>query len=395
MTFETMTGHVYLFGEIGKQVTLNTVLKEIDPKFTNYVLHVHSPGGDVFEGYAIYNALKNTGKEITGHIEGVCASITTLIVSAASKIIMNTKSQFMIHNPRISNMSGESKDLRNVAAQLDKIKTQLIDSWLGRTSLSVEQLSEMYDNETWLTPEQAKAFGFVDEIQEVLKAVASFDLNNYKMVTEDKTPTILQAIDNLGNRISASIASIFKNKAEIKNMTDTLADGTVIQVESEDGDWTGKKVTYSDGSNLPPGDYTLASGKTMTVGEESKIASVKEAEAKSTETPEDMELKSKLESAEAKNAAYETKIKELESALTARNDVAAKAEAKAKSFENKFVTELKQVQDELAKIKNTTVGDTTPVDLGAKKGFDPSAPIINDPMTAFFKQSILSKRNTD
>ena len=159
-----MVQDVFIYGEIGKQVTLDTVLEKITPKATGYTVHIISNGGDVFEGYAIYNALKNTGKEITVFIEGVCASIATLIASVApkGKVLMNDKAQFMIHNPRVSNTSGDSKDLRNVAGQLDRIKAQLIDSWVGRTSLSREQLSEMYDNETWLTPEQAETFGFVE-----------------------------------------------------------------------------------------------------------------------------------------------------------------------------------------------------------------------------------------
>ena len=106
-----MTGNIYIYGEIGNQVTLDTVLKDITPEASEYIVHIISQGGDVFEGYAIYNAIKNTGKNITVHIEGVCASIATLIAATGNKIIMNTKSQFMIHNPRIGAMAGEIKRL--------------------------------------------------------------------------------------------------------------------------------------------------------------------------------------------------------------------------------------------------------------------------------------------
>src|SRR6187397_992693 len=222
----SVTGNIYIYGEVGKQVTLDTVLKEISPKNSDYIVHIHSPGGDVFEGYAIYNAIKNTGKNIIVQIEGVCASIATLIASAGSRIIMNTKSQFMVHNPKITSVSGDHKDLRNVAAQLERIKTQLIESWLGRTSLSEEQLSQMYDNETWLTPEQAKDFGFVDEVQEVLKAVASADFKYYKHMNDKKT--ILKSIQKLFNQFN----QLFDEEAP-KSMTETLSDGTVIVVQSE------------------------------------------------------------------------------------------------------------------------------------------------------------------
>jgi len=374
-----MTGHIYIYGEVGKQVTLDTVLKEISPKNDSYIVHIHSPGGDVFEGYAIYNAIKNTGKNITVQIEGVCASIATLIAAAGSKIIMNAKSQFMVHNPKITSVSGDHKDLRNVAAQLERIKTQLIESWLGRTSLSVEQLSQMYDNETWLTPEQAKDLGFVDEVQEVLKAVASADFKYYKHMN-DKT-SILNSIRKLFNQLFDE---------EPKNMTDTLSDGKVIVIQAEDGDWTGKKVTLEDGSPLPAGEHTLASGRTISVDDSGTITEVKEPEAKTEDEPENTEdMKVKEE-----NEQLKARIKELESALEAQSNTAAKAEAKAKSFENKLNIELPTLKAEIDKLKNTTVGDTTPPAKATKLPFE-GQPQGKDPLAEFFKNRVRDVRNTD
>lgn len=373
-----MTGHIYIYGEVGKQVTLDTVLKEITPKITNYIVHIHSPGGDVFDGFAIYNALKNTGKEITVHIEGVCASIATLIAAAGNKIIMNTKSQFMIHNPRISSMGGEAKDLRNVAGQLDKIKSQLIDSWVGRTTLSAQELNQMYDHETWLTPEQALEMGFVDEVREVLKAAASADIKKYNRMEDKKT-------------FLARMTKLVENFFNPKNMTETLSDGRVIMVPDE-GEWSGAPVTLEDGSPLEDGTFTLAGGKTITVAG-GVITEVTEPEAKTEEKPEDkpedMELKEKL-------AASEARIKELESALQAQSQVAAKAEAKAKKFENQLNTDLKAVQEQLKKFENTTVGDTKAPEKATKPVLvdDQGQPII-DPQQAWFQKNILDKRNTD
>ena len=367
-----MTKDIYIYGEIGKQVTLDTVLKEISPKASSYIVHIISNGGDVFEGYAIYNALKNTGKEITVHIEGVCASIATLIASVApkGKIFMNDKAQFMIHNPTVSSTSGDSRDLRNVAAQLDRIKSQLIDSWVGRTSLSKQQLSEMYDNETWLMPMQAKELGFVDDVQEVLKAVASADYKKFKLMEDKKT---------LIGRIEKLINGFFTPK----NATETLADGTVVIVPDDD-DWVGKNITLEDGTALPPGEHALASGVIVVIGEDGMIAEKREPEAEDKNQNEDMKLKEE-------NEALKARIAELESAIESRNEAAEKAEAKARTFENKLNVDLKAVQDELAKIKNTTVGDPTPVDQGVKLPFKKDAS-IEDPMQKFFGQVIIEPR---
>jgi ATP-dependent protease ClpP protease subunit len=436
-------GHIYIYGEVGKQVTLDTVLKEITPKATEYEVHIHSPGGEVFEGYAIYNAIKNTGKNITVKIEGVCASIATLIAAAGSKIIMNSKAQFMIHNPRVQ-IGGEAKDLRNAAGQLDKIKSQLISSWVGRTTLTEAQLSEMYDHETWLTPEQAKEMGFVDEVQEVLRAAASA---NIQRIRADGSFIINQSTFKVGDKVTAkedslhdpshkgmvmtvaeistpalalkmedgtihkwyvdqelepindtrmenteklsAIESLLKkvvNYFTPKNMTETLSDGRVINVPDED-DWTGKPVTLEDGSPLEDGTFTIAGGKSITVAG-GNITEVKEAEAavKEEEKPEDMETVKKLEAAEAR-------IKELESALTAQTEAKTQAEAKAKKFENKATVEVKALQEELLKIKNTTVGDPTPPKKAEMPNF--GQPVTLDPMQQFFKTRVLDTRNTD
>lgn len=436
-----MTGHIYIYGEVGKQVTLDTVLKEISPKNSEYIVHVHSPGGDVFEGYAIYNAIKNTGKSITVQIEGVCASIATLIASAGTKIIMNTKSQFMVHNPKITSVSGDHKELRNVAAQLERIKTQLIQSWLGRTSLSEEELSKMYDNETWLTPEQAKDFGFVDEVQEVLKAVAyakvnisaSQDQSVFKVgdkvkvkdefvhepahkgmimtISEISTPALALKmedgnihkwyVDNeieitndnamedkktLMNSITKMLNQLFGTEEKPKNMMETLTDGRMIIVP-DDPDWVGKPVTLEDGSPLPAGEHELASGKIIVVGDGSTITEVKEMGPPEDNKTEDMEALKKLEAAEAR-------IKELESALEAQSNTAAEAVAKAKSFENKLNVELPTLKAEIDKLKNTTVGDTTPPAKATKLPFG-DKPTGPDPLAEFFKNKVRDVRNTD
>lgn len=198
-----MTGHIYIYGEVGEQVTLESVLKKITPSADDYVVHIHSRGGDVFEGFAIFNALKNTGKEIEVRIEGVCASIAASIASVASpgKLFMNSKSSFMIHNPRFDKISGQSKDLRNAADLLDQIRSLFLKEWTGRTGLNPQQLAELYDNETWLGPDEAKQMGFVDEVEEVLKAVAKADYKKYKNM-KDKS-TILAFAEDFMNKVKS------------------------------------------------------------------------------------------------------------------------------------------------------------------------------------------------
>lgn len=378
-----MVSHINIFGEVGKDVTLQNVLSKITPKAESYVVHIHSPGGDVFEGFAIYNALKNTGKEIEMRIEGVCASIAMTILSAASpgKIFSNSKGQLMVHNPKFQNVSGEEKDLRNAADLLKQIKSQFIKEWTGRTGLEASVLSQMYDTETWLTPEQAKEMGFIDEIQDSLKAVAYGD---YKKFTHMKDKNkIMAMVDNLGKALTKFLSP--------KAMTHTLSNGQQIEVDSEDGEWIGKSITYVDGTPVPPGEYTLEDTKeVLMVGEGSTITEVRtpETEAQTTEeTPEDMK---KLEEAQAKITELEAKNKELESALEARNTAATKAEAKVVALETKMNSEVKKLAEELEKIKVTTVGDDTPPQLPLRQPAASGA--VVDPMKQLFGKLIIDPR---
>lgn len=379
-----MIGHIYIYGEVGAEVTLDSVLKKITASAESYVVHIHSRGGDVFEGFAIFNALKNTGKDIEVRIEGVCASIAASIASVASpgKLFMNSKGSFMIHNPRFDKISGQSKDLRNAADLLDQIRSLFLKEWTVRTGLNPVQLAELYDSETWLGPEQAKQMGFVDEVEEVLKAVAKADYQKYKHMKDKNT------ILAFANDFVKKINSLWSPKA----MNDTLADGTVIVVDSEDGDWAGKSVTYEDGSPVPPGTYELNGGRSLTVGEGSTIETVTDPES-ATEQPEpenDMKIKEENEQLKAR-------VAELESALQARNDASAKLEdtkvkleAKAKQLEETLNVKVKALTEELKAFKETTVGDTTPP---AKAINQPSGqPVAMDPMQKFFQQVIIDPR---
>lgn len=381
-----MTGHIYIYGEVGKQVTLESVLKSIKPSNEDYVVHIHSPGGDVFEGFAIYNALKNTGKEIEVWVEGQCASIAMSIASAASpgKLFSNERGSLMIHNPSFQNISGQSKDLRNAADLLDQIKSQFLREWQSRTGLKPEQLSEMYNTETWMTPEQAKDLGFVDDVKPMLKAVACADIKRYHDMkqSQDKSK-ILAMIEGLGKAITSAFSSP-------KALTNTLADGTTqVEIAVEEGeDWVGKSITYADGTPLPPGEYTLASGETVTVGENSTIAQ------KTTPESEDMKTKEELAAKQQELDAAKAKIAELESALTSRNDAAAKAEAKIVAMSKETDEKLKKLSAELEAIKTQAMGDQTPPQMPTKPISKDGMPEPNDPIRLKFRE-IINKRNTD
>jgi ATP-dependent protease ClpP protease subunit/uncharacterized protein YheU (UPF0270 family) len=366
----SMTGHIFIYGGIGTgqgEVSINNIKSQIDPAASDYIVHIVSPGGDVFEGYGIYNMLRNTGKKVTTQVEGLCASIATLIAFAGDKIIMNKTSEFMIHNPKISDLKGESSDLRNVADQLDKIKGILIDVSGQRAArngkiISKEKLWELYDNETWLNAHEAQSMGFVDEVQEAIKAVAKVDLTHINM----EKNTLWSKITNLLK---------FKNDFE-----ETLQDGTAIIVISEDENWTGKQVVTREGTPLADGEHVLASGKTIMVSG-GVITEVKEGTAASAEGSEldnkiaELEtqlasLKAEKETAQAAATAAQAKVVEAEGKVKTAEAKAARLENRTAEIEKEFIALKEQM--------GVTVGDTTPPAAGPSiknvsdnKQFDP------------------------
>lgn len=379
-----MTGHIFIYGAIGTgpgEVSLKSVKAQIeqDKAASDYTVHIFSPGGDVFEGYGIYNALKNSGKEITTQIEGLCASISTLIAFAGSKIIMNRTSEFMIHNPKISDLKGDANEIRGAANQLDKIKNILVDVAMQRAQrngkpISKEKLWSLYDNETWLTSQEAENIGFVDEVVDAMKAVAKVDLNNIKM--EKKESWLAGAFKNL------------LGLSKIKNQfTETLADGRTIVVMSDDENWTGKQVVTETGEALEPGEHALASGKILVVGDGSVISEVKEGAAPEDKQNEEMnnkiaELEAQLAEAKSQQAAAEAKA-------AASEKVAASATATVAKIENR-VSEIEKKYLKLAEEAGKTVGDNTPPAKGPViKNLDTDR--VGDPMAEFVAKKLRAR----
>lgn len=125
-------------------------------------IRINSPGGEVFDGFAIYNALKNHPAEIHVQIDGVAASIASVIAMAGDLITMGDGAMIMIHDPW-SIAIGDAEDFRGAAEMLDKIKEGIIDAYAGRTGLKRDHLAEMMDRETWFTVEESIENGFADE----------------------------------------------------------------------------------------------------------------------------------------------------------------------------------------------------------------------------------------
>lgn len=199
--------------------------EELEKHSGNLTVRINSPGGDVFAGVAIMNSLKDHDGEITIIVDGLAASIASVIAMAGDKIIMNTGSMMMIHNAW-SFAVGDSKEMRKVADQLDKIGESLKSVYSDRTGLDTETLSEMLDAETWMTADEAVEMGFADEAIEG-KTKLSAMVKNVMKLTQDVQNAVMQP--------AMSMKTKLKNEAKEVEETDvTDATETTDEVVTEE-----------------------------------------------------------------------------------------------------------------------------------------------------------------
>jgi HK97 family phage major capsid protein/ATP-dependent Clp endopeptidase proteolytic subunit ClpP len=152
------------------------------------VVRINSPGGSVFEGLAIYNQLKGHRAEKEVHIDGIAASIASVIAMSGDRVIMPSNALMMVHDPSGLAM-GTAEDMRKMAEALDKIKTGIITAYQSKTGLDKKDIADLMSEETWMTAEDALAYGFVDNVEEAVKMAASFDLDkfNFKKIPKGIT----------------------------------------------------------------------------------------------------------------------------------------------------------------------------------------------------------------
>lgn len=124
---------------------------------------INSPGGDVFEGIAIYNRLREHGGNVTVKVMGLAASAASIIAMAGDRIEIGKAAFLMIHNAWVVAM-GNKAELRDVADFLEPFDAALASVYQARTGSPIENLVAMMDEETWLVGDEAVSAGFADAL---------------------------------------------------------------------------------------------------------------------------------------------------------------------------------------------------------------------------------------
>lgn len=163
---ETDVGEIWIYDEIGGWfgITAKQFIDELkEIKSTKIDLHINSPGGDVFEGAAVYNAIKNHKASVTTYIDGLAASIASVIALAGTKVVMAQNALFMMHNPW-GFVIGQASDMRKQADVLDKVRDTMVGTYQIKSGKSSDEVKELLEAETWFNANEAEEEGFIDEI---------------------------------------------------------------------------------------------------------------------------------------------------------------------------------------------------------------------------------------
>lgn len=164
-------------------------------------VEINSGGGSVFAGSEIYTTLKSYTGKVTTKVVGLAASAASVIAMAGDKIEISPTGQLMIHNAS-GGFGGDYRDMEKGAEILKNINATISNAYRLKTGLSSEELLEMMNKETWLTPQQALEKKFVDEIMFTnnIKLVASINngmlpqevINKMKMELKNKIPNPIE-----------------------------------------------------------------------------------------------------------------------------------------------------------------------------------------------------------
>lgn len=178
---------IWIYGDIGESWSGESVTaKEFSEELKNLTgvreitLHINSPGGNVFDGLAIYNSLKKFRARVVTEIDGMALSIASIIALAGDEVRMAGNAVYMIHNPWTM-AAGDASEIRKVADQLDLVRGSLAGTYAAKTkdSASLEQISEWMNAETWFNSDEALKAGFVDQITDPIEIAAKYDLSRY------------------------------------------------------------------------------------------------------------------------------------------------------------------------------------------------------------------------
>lgn len=239
-------------------VNAQTLIADLDAIAAPEIrVEINSPGGNVFDGIAIYNALRNHPSTVTTRVDGLAASIASIIAQAGDVRVMQPSAQMMIHNAWAISM-GDHQDHAEMAALLEQQDAVLANIYASRSGRDVSVFRDLMDAETWLTADRAVAEGLADSVVDAPKKAASkATLLDDIVAAMDVVTTVVESAERVvalraeaGKDLSNVVRESLAGLADITGRLNALA-GTeppVPTVEPEapetapEGPWSPEQV---------------------------------------------------------------------------------------------------------------------------------------------------------
>lgn len=261
-------------------------MSEFYPEDNRIDVEIHSCGGDCTEGYAIYDALRTSGKELTCTVVGVAASMATVILLAApkEKRFAYEHAQLLIHSPYIPEGGAGELTIDKAEATLQMLKSEkqkMLNLYVDRTEGDATAIEAQMNAGTWFGAQKAMELGF---IAGVVPATSAHKAEETRISTttsdmKKEKATIAQAFKMLGEALGLTGSGA---EQEMVSLELTTATGDTINIEREEGE-----PQVGDQTDASEGEVTLEDGRILVIDADGIITEIKEPEE---ETEEDTEL---------------------------------------------------------------------------------------------------------
>lgn len=157
-------------------------LDDLPSNITEIRLHINSPGGDVFDGVALVNALRAHSARVVAVVDGIAASAASFIAAAADETLMAPNSELMIHDAW-GLCVGNAAEMQQMAEMLDHISDNIASIYAAKAGGTVADWRAAMAKETWYSAEEAVAAGLADAVQELAAPVAAQNRHDLSIFT--------------------------------------------------------------------------------------------------------------------------------------------------------------------------------------------------------------------
>ena len=324
-------------------------MREYAPEDNRIDIEIHSCGGDCIEGYAIYDALRASGKEIHACVVGTCASMASVILLAApyENRTMYEHARMLIHEPYYPNgLSGEMtiSRLEGVQEALRTETAKMLHVYAERTGIDEEVLAAQMSDGSWFGTEKALELRFISSVVPAMSAKAGEPI-----ISTTKPQTQEMKVKNEGALAKAFVA-LGKAMGVVEDdtpsaMTLTDVTGVEIEIDREEGE-----PQVGDTTSAADGEYTLEDGRTLVV-QDGTITEIK------TENPEPEEEPAAEENETDEDDGKDEKIAELEEQIEELKQQLEEAKQSGKTDDEEAILAFVKEHGGLSALKRKAVGN--------------------------------------